>query len=163
MSVYPINCVLMQHTEYLSPPASPSMYVIWLRMTAVFRKPLSCTRKPFSVSFSSRSPGFLGALISLKAVAGIALSSILQASQLTRDKRLALTHGMVYVAPVRLSRTVRLSWWVPVGRPMVMQERAPVQREREDTSVRLVECKQMSLRTTKPGGFTCNCCWIRRR
>ena len=44
----------------------------------MFRKPLSCTRSPFSVSFSSRSPDFFGALISLNAVAGIALSTMLR-------------------------------------------------------------------------------------
>ena len=73
-----------------SPPASPSMYVMVLCITAVFKKPLSWIRKPFSVSFSGRSPGFAGAFISLKAVAAMALSlilsrSILQTSYSTRD------------------------------------------------------------------------------
>ena len=63
------------------PPASPSIYVISLRMTAVLRKPLSCTRRPFSVSFSSRSPGFRGAAIALNAVAEMALSAMLQCSR----------------------------------------------------------------------------------
>ena len=46
-------------------------------MTAVFKNPLSITRRPRSVSFSARSPSFAGAFICLKAVAGIALFSIL--------------------------------------------------------------------------------------
>jgi hypothetical protein len=46
-------------------------------MTAVFKKPLSETRKPLSVSFSSRSPTALGAEMALKAVAGMLLSEIL--------------------------------------------------------------------------------------
>ena len=63
--------------EYKSPPASPSMYVISLRITAVLRKPLSATLSPLFVSFSSRSPAS-GAFISLKAVAGTPLSEILR-------------------------------------------------------------------------------------
>lgn len=47
-------------------------------MTAVFRNPLSATRIPRSVSFSSGSPGRFGALIALKAVADIVLFKILQ-------------------------------------------------------------------------------------
>src|SRR5713226_2801672 len=58
-------------------PASPSMNVIWLCMTAVLRKPLSDTRRPLGVSFSTRSPGLSGAAIALKAAADIVLSLIL--------------------------------------------------------------------------------------
>ena len=46
-------------------------------MTAVFKKPLSETRRPFVVSFSSRSPGFFGAATDLNAVADIVLLRIL--------------------------------------------------------------------------------------
>lgn len=46
-------------------------------MTAVFKKPLSEMRNPFSVSFSSRSPCFRGAAICLNAVAGTVLFVIL--------------------------------------------------------------------------------------
>jgi hypothetical protein len=53
------------------------MYVISLWMTAVFKKPLSDTLNPLSVSFSSRSPGAFGALIDLKAVADTVLFKIL--------------------------------------------------------------------------------------
>ena len=63
--------------NYHSLPASPSMKVIEDVMTAVFKKPLSAMRSPFSVSFSSLSPGFLGALIALNAIAGMELSAIL--------------------------------------------------------------------------------------
>lgn len=66
-------------------------------MTAVFKKPLSCTRRPFSVSFSSRSPGFFGAAMTLKAVAGIALSAMLtpQVQILPPLRDGGQTHGMV--------------------------------------------------------------------
>lgn len=47
-------------------------------MTAVFKKPLSETRKPFVVSFSSRSPGFFGAAMDLNAVADTVLLRILE-------------------------------------------------------------------------------------
>jgi hypothetical protein len=50
------------------------MYVIWLWMTAVLRKPLSDTRRPLGVSFSTRSPDFSGAAITLKADAETVLS-----------------------------------------------------------------------------------------
>ena len=53
------------------------MYVISLWMTAVFRKPLSETRKPLVVSFSSRSPSFFGAAMDLNAVADTVLLRIL--------------------------------------------------------------------------------------
>lgn len=53
------------------------MYVISEVMTAVFKKPLSEMRNPFSVSFSSRSPCFRGAAICLNAVAGTVLFVIL--------------------------------------------------------------------------------------
>ena len=46
-------------------------------MTAVFKKPLSETRKPLVVSFSSRSSGFFGAAMDLNAVAGTVLFRIL--------------------------------------------------------------------------------------
>ena len=59
------------------PPASPSMYVISLWMTAVFKKPLSETRRPLVVSFSSGSPGFFGAAMDLNAVAETVLFRIL--------------------------------------------------------------------------------------
>ena len=96
------------------PPASPSIYVISDVMTAVFKNPLSATRKPLSVSFSSRSPGLRGAAICLKAVAGTVLFVILQAvipsSQFLCSSRKygskICTHGILYTLPVRLSRTV---------------------------------------------------------
>ena len=47
-------------------------------MTAVFKKPLSETRKPLVVSFSSRSPGFFGAAMDLNAVADTVLLRILE-------------------------------------------------------------------------------------
>ena len=56
------------------------MYVIWLWMTAVFMKPLSATRRPLVVSFSSGSPGFLGAAMDLNAVAETVLLRILDAA-----------------------------------------------------------------------------------
>lgn len=64
------------------------MYVISLRITAVFRNPLSATRKPLVVSFSSLSPGANGAFITLKEVAEILLSTIL-----LHRKRLPLVPG----------------------------------------------------------------------
>lgn len=46
-------------------------------MTAVFKKPLSETRKPLVVSFSSRSPSFFGEAMDLNAVADTVLLRIL--------------------------------------------------------------------------------------
>jgi hypothetical protein len=98
-------------TDDDEPPASPSIYVIVLCITAVFKKPLSATRKPFLVSFSSRSPGFAGEDMALKAVAGMLLSLILLKSEVNKQNNSSSggAHGMVYVFPVRLSRTVRFS------------------------------------------------------
>src|SRR5258708_36190014 len=75
-------------------PASPSMNVIWLCMTAVLRKPLSDTRRPLGVSFSTRSPGLSGAAIALKAAADIVLSLILYL-------RLSLTANLPLKSDVR--------------------------------------------------------------
>ena len=87
------------------------MKVISLRITAVFKKPLSATRRPFSVSFSSLSPGVTKEFMSLKAVADILLSAMLRLKtrQSTTSTTTSLaTHGTLYIFPVRLSRTVRL-------------------------------------------------------
>ena len=46
-------------------------------MTAVFRNPLSDTRRPFSVSSSGRAPSLVGAAIALKAVADTVFIEIL--------------------------------------------------------------------------------------
>jgi hypothetical protein len=68
-------------------PASPSMYVMADEMTAVFRKPLSLTRRPLSAAFSSRSPAWRGAVIDLNAVAATALSAILASRALFNRAR----------------------------------------------------------------------------
>lgn len=72
-----LECIPIRCGGY-APPASPSIYVISLLITAVFRYPLSAIRRPLVVSFSGLSPGLKGALISLNAVAAILLSAILQ-------------------------------------------------------------------------------------
>lgn len=61
-----------------APPASPSIYVIVDEMTAVFRKPLSNTRRPLFGAFSSRSSLPCGAVIALKSVAEMVLSLMLR-------------------------------------------------------------------------------------
>lgn len=62
---------------YRSTPLSPSIYVMWLSITAVLRKPLSATRKPRSVSSSGLSFGPAAARMPLKKFAGIELLVIL--------------------------------------------------------------------------------------
>jgi hypothetical protein len=79
-------------------------------MTAVFKNPLSETRRPRSVSFSSRSPLARGAFMSLNAVAEMELLTILWAlsmvSKHTIPRHENHTHGMENVLPVRSSVTV---------------------------------------------------------
>ena len=71
-----------------APPASPSMYVISLCMTAVFMKPLSATRSPRAVSFSSLSPSLRGAAIALNAVACTLLFDMLDRDTSMRSSRI---------------------------------------------------------------------------
>ena len=74
-------------------------------MTAVFKKPLSETRKPLAVSFSSRSPGFFGAAMDLKAVADTVLLRILKKGYVLTGHHRKELNGVSRYA-VHLSGTV---------------------------------------------------------